>query len=135
RNRSTRPRPYAHVHHSPDPRNTLYPVSQTALPRTGRGRSDEPDTLRILCETPRQQTRRRSEDYPAALELQHRQASELQRPILHTEQCIPASRSGETASPANLPSSVRTQDAETSRGNGRRMDSALSYTCNLQDGS
>src|SRR5437773_7171138 len=112
-NRSNRHGPETTGHHSPDTGNTLQPVSKTTLPRTRRRRSYEPNTVRLVPRTPGRQTRRGSEDYPAALEFQHRQARELQGPLLLPEQRILASKPGETAGPPNLSGSLRSQDAET----------------------
>src|SRR5205809_4847260 len=133
RNRSNSPRPTPPGHHSPDPRNTLHPVSKTALPRTGARRPDEPVTIRAPDRTTLQQTTRGSSDHPAALEFEHRQAGELQGPLLLTEQRVPPGWSGETARPADLSGGLRTQDAEA-RGGGRgRMDTPLPHTHNLQN--
>src|SRR5437773_12215388 len=135
RNRSNRPRPTPPGHHSPDPRNTLQPVSKTSLPWTRHRRPDEPGTLRTPDNTTLQQTKRGYRDHPAALEPEHRQASELQGPLLYAQQRVPPGWSRQTASPANLSGSVRTQDAEAHGGGGGRMDTALSHSHNLQDGS
>ena len=133
RNRSNRPRPTPPGHHSPDPRHTLHPVSKTSLPRTRHRRPDEPVALRAPDTATLQQTKRGHRDHPAALELEHKQASELQGPIFHIEQRVPPSWSGETARPTDLSGSFRTQDAEARGGGGGRMDTSLPHTHNLQD--
>src|SRR5207249_2173659 len=66
-----------------DPRHTLQPVSKTSLPRTRHRRPDEPVTLRAPDRAALRQTARGHPSHPAALELEHKQASELQRPIFH----------------------------------------------------
>src|SRR5205809_6853538 len=121
--------------HSPDPRNTLQPVSKTSLPRTRHRRPDEPGTLRTPDRTTLQPTKRGPRDHPTALELEHRQASDFQGPLLYAQQRVPPGWSGETAGPADLSGGLRTQDAEAHREGGGRMDTALSHSHNLQDGS
>src|SRR3989442_1856615 len=132
RNRSNRSGPETPGYERPDPGKPPQPVSKTAIPRTRHRRSDEPVTLRVVHRTPLQQAKRGFEDHPAALEFQHRQSSELQGPLLHIEQRIPASRSGKAAGPANLLGGLRTQDAETHGGSSGRMDTALSHTTTHQ---
>src|SRR5437773_6899232 len=134
RNRSNRLGQTPPGHRSPDPRHTLQPVSKTYLPRTRHRRPDEPGTLRAPDRTTLQPATRGYRDHQAALELEHRQASELQGPMLYAEQSVPTGWSGETASPADLSGGVRTQDAQTHRGGGGRMDTPLPHTHNLQNG-
>src|SRR5207247_954382 len=126
RNRSNGSSKTPPCHHSPDPRHTLQPASKASLPRTRHRRPDEPVTLRPPDTTPLQQTTREPNDHTVALELEHRQATELQRPLLYIEHRVPPGWPGETAGPADLLGRVRTPDAETHRGGGGRLDTALS---------